>query len=189
MAFWTSAESEPKRNFRFKVTIGTAANDVLWWAKTVTTPSFEVSSVEHDFLDNKYYFPGRVTWNDVSLTLVDPITIDAVSVTNKYLVDSGYVVKNKTTATDTPKTISKNKAAGTPGPLKNFKIEVMNAEGKVIEAWTLNNPFITSAKYGDLDYSSDDIRTVELTIKYDWATCDTSGNSSAQGTGTFFEEQ
>jgi hypothetical protein len=187
MAFWTSAESEPKRNFRFKVTIGTGAASVLWWAKTVTTPSFEVSSVEHDFLDNKYYFPGRVTWNDVSLTLVDPITIDAVSVTNKYLVDSGYAVKDETTATNTPPTISKKKAAGPNGPFRDFKIEVMDAEGKVIEAWTLNNPFITSAKYGDLDYSSDDLRTVELTIKYDWASCDTSGNNLADSTGTFFE--
>ena len=42
MAFWSQNDVEPKRNFRFKVEItGLAANSVLWWAKTVTTPSFE----------------------------------------------------------------------------------------------------------------------------------------------------
>ena len=60
MAFWSTNSVEPKRNFRFQVEItGLSGNSVLWWAKTVTTPSFDVSEVEHDHLDNKYYFPGR----------------------------------------------------------------------------------------------------------------------------------
>ena len=126
MAFWSTNDVEPKRNFRFQVQITGltdlgAPTDILWWAKTVTTPSFDVSEVEHNYLDNKFYFPGRVSWNEVSLTLVDPISVDAVQIT--------------------------------------------------IEQWILNNPFIKSAKYGDLDYSSDDLRTVEMTIRYDWATC------------------
>ena len=58
----------------------------------------------------------------------------------------------------------------------------MNAEGKVIEAWTLNNPFIISAKYGDLDYSNDELRQVTLTLKYDWATC----TINAEQEKTFF---
>ena len=90
MSFWTNGGSaeDPKRNFRFKVQItGLGGNSVLWWAKTVSTPSFEVSESEHDFLDNKYYFPGRVTWSEVTLTLVDPISIDAVALTNELLIN------------------------------------------------------------------------------------------------------
>tara|TARA_R100001015_G_C4513387_1_gene84412 strand:+ start:91 stop:654 length:564 start_codon:yes stop_codon:yes gene_type:complete len=187
MAFWKSSESQPKRNFRFQVQLGTTAGDVLWWAKSVTVPSWDLSEVEHDFLDNKYYFPGRVTWSEVSLTLVDPISIDAVARTNDILAKSGYVVKDENQATgDQASTISKNKAVN-DGGLVVLQIEVLDATGKAIEVWKLNNPFIKSAKFGDLDYSSDDLRTVELTIRYDWATCDTSGNDKAAGTKSFFE--
>lgn len=175
MAFWTdqgAAGVEPKRNFRFKVQITgiQQGKDVLWWAKTVSTPSFEVSEVEHNFLDNKFYFPGRVSWNEVSLTLVDPISIDAVQITNDLLINSGYSIKDEQSAV-TPKTLSKNKATGTA--LQSIIISILNADGTAIEVWTLNNPFIKSAKYGDLDYSSDDLRTIEMSIRYDWASCTT----------------
>ena len=188
MAFWKSSESEPKRNFRFQVSLGTETNSVLWWAKTVTTPSWDVSEVEHDFLDNKYYFPGRVTWTEVSLTLVDPISVDSVAQTNAILTKSGYLIKDKAAGTGdgTAKTISKNKAVNSGG-LINFNIEVLDAEGKVVEKWELHNPFIKTAKFGDLDYSSDDLRAVELTVRYDWATCDTTGNTKATNSGTFFQ--
>lgn len=166
--FWSQNNVEPKRNFRFQVQLGPANSaPVYWWAKTVTTPSFEVSEVEHDYLDNKFYFPGRVTWNEINLTLVDPISVDAVASTNDLLTQTGYAVKGNETY---KKTMSKKQAA--TGPLETLKITVMNAEGEPLEIWTMKNPFIKSGKYGDLDYSSDDLRTVELTIRYDWAECE-----------------
>ena len=174
MAFWSSADVEPKRNYRWKVTLDAfGADNILWWAKTVTTPSFDVSEVEHNFLDNKYYYPGRVSWNEVSLTLVDPISPDAVFLTNQIIEKSGYVIPGDDVFAATKETISKAKsiAAG----FRNISIQVMNAAGETIETWTLNNPFIRSAKYGDLDYSSDDLRTVEMSIRYDWATCEVKG--------------
>ena len=51
-------------------------------------------------------------------------------------------------------------------------ITKINGDGKVLDTWELINPFIKSIKYGDLDYSSEDLRTVDLTIRYDWATCE-----------------
>ena len=178
MAFWSQNNVEPKRNFRFKVEItGLEENSVLWWAKTVTTPSFDVSETEHNFLDNKYYFPGRVSWNEVSLSLVDPISVDAVQLTNNLLEGAGYSIPSNIPANPSDfETISRNKASAKLG---DVTIAVLDADGKVIEQWLLRNAFLKSAKYGDLDYSNDDLRSVELTIRYDWATCDTTGNEDA----------
>ena len=39
----------------------------------------------------------------------------------------------------------------------------------VIETWKLINPFIKSVKYGDLDYSNDELIEIELGLRYDWA--------------------
>jgi hypothetical protein len=174
MAFWSQNDVEPKRNFRFQVqfTGFTGGTDVLWWAKTVTTPAFDVAEVTHDYLDNKYKFPGRVTWQDVSLTLVDPISVDAVYLTNQLIIDSGYVVPaGPTTRLDT---ISKKKATGA---IDNVIISILNAEGKAIEIWTLKQAFIKSAKYGDLAYDNDELRAIDISLAYDWAYCDTTGNN------------
>ena len=167
MAFWSTADVEPKRGFRFLVQIGT---DVVWWAKQVSTPSFDVGEVEHSFLGNKYYFPGKVSWTEVSLTLVDPVSPDAVFKTNEYLVNSGYMIPSEESMGEgQAETISKKKA--TEVGLKLINIQVLNADGDVIEDWSLNNPFIKSVKYGDLSYEDDNLRTIELGIRYDWATC------------------
>ena len=168
MAFWSTADVEPKRGFRFLVQIG---EDIVWWAKQVNTPSFDVGEVEHSFLGNKYYFPGKVSWTEVSLTLVDPVSPDAVHKTNEYLINSGYMVPSNVDQSDQLETISKIKA-NTIAFKSVFNIQVLSADGLVIENWTLNNPFIKSVKFGDLSYEDDALRTVELGIRYDWASCE-----------------
>ena len=175
MSFWSTNNVEPKRNFRFLVQFtgladlgeGLGGEDVLWWAKTVTTPSFDVSEVSHDFLDNKYYYPGRVTWNEISMTLVDPVSPDAVGQTNALLEAMGYVVPSNTNNLTSMSKVDAKDSLG------DIVISVLDSEGNPIETWTLQNPFIKSAKYGDLDYSNDELRTITLGLRYDWATCDT----------------
>ena len=70
-------------------------------------------------------------------------------------------------------TISKNQA--TQAGLGDLMIEVLDPNGTAIETWNLNNVFIKAAKFGDLDYSNDELRTIEMTIRYDWAHCTLSG--------------
>tara|TARA_Y100000004_G_scaffold192634_1_gene253545 strand:- start:82 stop:606 length:525 start_codon:yes stop_codon:yes gene_type:complete len=171
MAFWSEQSSEAKRNYRFRITLDGAA---IWWAKTVTLPSFDVSEVEHNHMDNKYYFPGRVSWSEVSMTLVDPIDPDAAQQLSNLLVKMGYNVPTETSA-QTKGTIDKSKNTIT------VLIEVVDMDGtQAVETWTLNNAFIKAAKFGDLDYSNDELKTVELTLRYDWAT-----HTAADGTDYF----
>tara|TARA_R100000152_G_C6744929_1_gene168597 strand:- start:105 stop:674 length:570 start_codon:yes stop_codon:yes gene_type:complete len=188
MAFWNSHESAPMRNYRWQVTIGgfkitgVSDTDVVWWAKTVSVPSWDMNEVEHDYFDNKFYFPGRVTWQDVELTLVDPVSPSAVEITNRILQGSGYEIAKQPGA---KKTLAKSKAANPGGAgMKSFKLELYDAEGTVKETWTLNNAFIKAAKYGDMDYANDDLRQISLTIKYDWASCTIGSNPEQFGKGS-----
>ena len=41
--------------------------------------------------------------------------------------------------------------------------------GDKIEQWTLKGAFISQANFGDLDFSSNDTATIELTLTYDYA--------------------
>lgn len=174
MAFWTENTTEPKRNFRWRVTMSQVGQynkgggSIVWWAKTVDTPSYQITETTHSFFDNEFKFPGRVQWQDVKMTLVDPATPNAVQMTNQMIIDSGYSIKGAQEFANNPTSITKvgaNKAVG------SVLIEIFNGQGEVAEEWTMHNPFITSVSFSTLDYTNDDLRTIDLTWKYDWAAC------------------
>lgn len=155
MAFWIERDNEPLRKFRFKIQVG--EDSVMWWAKSVTQPSPDVSMSEHQLINHKIKYPGIVTWNDIDINIVD-IDKKGLEYFNK-LISVGY-----------------NRSGNNDGIRKSqygsqvFSIQKIDAGGTPIETWDLINPFIKSIKYGDLDYSSDDLLEVTLTVAYDSAT-------------------
>ena len=178
--FWTDVSAEPKRKFRFKVII--FSDSVAWYAKSITAPSFEISSVEHHFSDHVFNYPGKVKWNDVSVTLIDPGgSDDVVNHTLALINNAGYRLPTmgEALSEDAFDTFSKSELVANNGQVS---LIATDESGVDLETWTLNNAFITSAKFGDFDYSSEDMREIELTFKYDWASCNVNGG------GTYFEK-
>ena len=174
MAFWASELSDtgkdPKRKYRFKVQIdglaGSESSSLIWWAKTFTKPNFSVSESEHTYLNHKFYFPGKVEWAKVSITFVDPVSpVNAVAQMNAMIRAAGYTLPGDANQLET---MSKSKASRALGTVNVSQID---AEGNIIETWTLMNPFITMVKYGDLAYSDDDLMELEIEFRYDWAEC------------------
>jgi len=173
MAFWLtqmdSSLKDPKRKFRFKVTIGGLDTNeaTAWWAKTVTKPSFQISAAEHKYLNHTMYYPGSVTWQDVTLTLADPANPDMTATFSDIIEQCGYIIPANATAEGAMETLSKGKSVSALGAIT---IDQLDAEGNSLETWTLMNPWLTDVKYGDLEYGSDDLTEISLTFKYDWAT-------------------
>ena len=58
------------------------------------------------------------------------------------------------------------------------------SEVKYYGEWVLKNAFLKSVKWGDLDYSQDEIVTVDVGITYDYATYHATENGLAYGVGT-----
>ena len=178
MSFWTSTALEPKRQYRFRLTItavggGKAIGNAIWFAKKVTIPQFTVGEIKHSFVDKTFYFPGRVEWNTIEATLVDPANPDAVDLTNKILVGSGYYVPAKADGTEDWGSMSKIEAATAIGEVI---IDVIDQNGNSIEQWRLINPFVKSVKFGELSYDSDELREIGIEFRYDYAICEIGGN-------------
>ena len=184
MAFWSdnfAGETElkdPKRKFRFRVEFGgiqggATGGQTLWYAKTATKPSFQINSAEHKYLNHTFYYPGSVTWQEVTVTMVDPTDPDMAATLSAIVEAGGY---SPPANSNDFTTMSKSSAAQALGTVI---VTQMDAAGNDLEQWTLWNAFITEVKYGDLEYGADDLTELSVTLKYDWARIKTAGKSVA----------
>lgn len=175
MAFWsTPASVEPKRQYRW---ILITDNIPRWIIKSVTKPVATTSDTAHKYFGYTYYYPGTTTWNTIDITLVDPVSPDAVNTIATMLRQSGY--KPPRSQNDLV-AISKDKANQAFG---RIAIEQRDAEGNFTERWVLNNPFITTADFGGtLSYEQDGLIDLKITLRYDWAELETSNNGNVTKT-------
>ena len=190
MTFWSAQYNpgnEPKRNYRFQIVFDNLvpnADPIVWFAKKVAKPKFTVTEAKHSFMDHHFYFPGRVEWDKVSMTLVDPASPNATDNILDMIARSGYKIPASAAAIGNS-SMSKGKANSALG---NIIIQQIDADGAVIEQWTLRNPFITNVGLPELTYDNDDIGEIELELRYDYAVCDVvNGDESKSGETVFFE--
>lgn len=165
MAFWSEKSVEPKRKFRW----------LLYWTgvpqfvvKSVKKPSYSVQTTAHQFLNYEFNYPGRVTWEDIQITIVDPVQPDSTKSLYKILENSGYVIPSNYNEAAAA-TISKEGMVDALGT--EIKLSQLDADGvNPIETWVVKNPLITSVDFDSLDYSADDLLNITISIKYDYAT-------------------
>ncbi len=187
--FWSDASIEPKRKYRFLLSFNGIPQ---WIVKTTGKPNFSVSESEHNFINYKFYYPGRLEWEEISMTLVDPVDPDASHTMLQLIENSGYVAPHNFLNDPQARgrnsnvvTFSKKRAVDAVGG--RVYIHSIDENGAPIETWTLYNPWIKNVNFGDLDYESDELVNVELTMRYDWADLETKVNPSAnlQRAGAF----
>ena len=178
MAFWTaitdSSAYDAKRNHKFRMIINNFGDQAQWYVKKVTKPSFTFTEATHKFMGKSYYFPGRIQWNTISVTLVDPINPDATAQMAAMLDAAGYTVPSiipLVTDTDAEhnaqwRTLSKG---GFVEAMGDMEIQQLNSAGEVLEIWKINQFFIKDVKFSELSYESDDLSEITIEFKYDWA--------------------
>ena len=177
--FWQNPALEPKRAFKFVLRIaGTNSFGVKQFlVKKVTKPAFTVSESEHKYLNHSFYFPGKVQWNEVAFTIVDTLGMaDGTVAMMELFKEMGYSLPaNPDTGPDALRTISKSSATNALGQVE---IVQLDSEGREREVWSLNNAWFKDVKFGDLDYDSEDMLNVEVSLRYDNANLRSSGGTN-----------
>jgi hypothetical protein len=191
MAFWNDQAVEPKRKFRWLLSVtpevGNADAKIPYWTiKKVNRPSYEIAEAEHKFINHTFYFPGRVTYNTVSFTIVDTANPDAAETLKQILYASGYALpKDDRTSTQS---ITKNAAVKSLGIVT---IELIGGggvntqpnqrpgegefgaseppAGKVLERWILHNAWVKKIEFSELDYEGDELTEINVELRYDYA--------------------
>ena len=98
---------------------------------------------------------GKLKWNDLTLTLFDPITPSGAQSVMEWV------------------RLHHESATGRDGYSSFYKkrvvIHQLSPLGEVIEEWILNGAFITESNFGSLDWGSEEVVNIEMTLRYDWA--------------------
>jgi hypothetical protein len=172
MPFWTNAApgtQDPKRNYRWIMLNGSIPQ---WVCKKVSKPSYEVSEAEHKYINHTFYYPGRIKWKEIKLTLTDGLQPDAVATMMAILQSSGY---HPPSNPDDTSTISKSRAVNSLG---DVEIHQIDENGRWIERWKLVNAWVKDAAFGELDYENDELISIEITLRYDFAVMETRNPSA-----------
>ena len=211
MSFWTDPGdpfrpfAEPKRPYRYMVRIdkfqggdpfanatrSEGKPEYLWYAVSCDKPAFNIEVSEHRLNNRIYKFPKGVTWEDITIVMVDTDCPSLAELLGRYLEDAGGPALNRDAGAlslvmrrrqaeqrtlagqfsvhsgDINTTVTKVSAVSALGLTNIYQLDM---DGRILEKWTLHGAFIKSVNWGKLDYNDDQFMNVTMTLTYDWAT-------------------
>ena len=143
---------EPKVQNRFVMFID---NIPSFMVKNVKAPTFTDNVIKLDHINSYRKIRGKREWEDMSMTLYDPITPSGAQAVMEWARTGYESVTGRAGYADFYK--------------KNVTFNLLGPVGDVIEEWQLVGAFITSAAFGDLDWATSDPVEVTVTLRYDYA--------------------
>lgn len=167
--FWTNPTTiEPLRQHRWLL-----SNGKVWvWAKSVKPPSHTIETQKYQIGNHKLNYPGLLEWQDVTVTIVD-LTGEKETFSNsqqlyEQIRVNGYNPKGEEDGISKTSLAAGVKSIFTAGNT-DLTISQIDSNGKKIQNWKLYDALIKDVTVGQLDYSSDELITIDLTIAYDHA--------------------
>lgn len=117
-------------------------------------PNLSVEETEINHLNAKVWIPGKAAWETITVTYLDVANAEMQSLWNWLATVYDF--------TDPINLhMGERRDWGGIGVLNMY-----DGCGVLIEQWQMQKMFPTSINFGDLDYSSSDIATIELTLRY-----------------------
>ncbi len=144
---------EPKRANRFILRFPSTLGINEWFVETAKRPSIKINSVAIPFLNTSTYVAGRFEWNEIGVTFRDPIGPSA----SQALMEWVRLCAESVTG----------RMGYAAGYKKNVDLEMLDPTGVAVEKWILVGCQITSAGFGDLGYTGDDLANIDMTIQPD----------------------
>ncbi len=143
---------EPKLSNRFIMEIdGIPA----YLVKTTGRPNLVLNEVVLDHINVKRYVKGKAEWQQLTVTLYDPIVPSGAQSVMEWVRLHHESVTGRDGYSDFYK--------------KDITFNVLGPVGDKVEEWTLKGAFIQSATFSDMDYSATNVSDISLTLRYDYA--------------------
>jgi hypothetical protein len=143
---------EPKMKNRYVMEI---ENIPSYLVKAANRPSIQFEPIVLDHINVKRKLKGKGDWQDITITLYDPIVPSAAQAVMDWIRLGHESITGRDGYADFYK--------------KDITFYMLGPVGDKIEQWTLKGAFISQANFGDLSFDSNEPATIELTLTYDYA--------------------
>jgi hypothetical protein len=143
---------EPKVQNRFIMYIdGIPA----YMIKAAGRPSLNNNPITLDHINLKRKIKGKSEWQDLEITLYDPVVPSAAQAVMEWVRLAHESVTGRNGYADFYK--------------KDVTINVLGPVGDKVEEWTLKGAFPASVNFNSLDWATSDALMTNVTLAYDYA--------------------
>jgi len=125
-----------------------------YMVKAASRPSIQFENVVLDHINVKRKLQGKGEWQDITITLYDPIVPSAAQSVMEWIRLGHESITGRRGYADFYK--------------KDIDLYMLGPVGDKIEQWKIKGAFIQAANFGDLAFESNDVATIELTISMDY---------------------
>lgn len=145
---------EPLRKNRWILRFPADLGIQEWYVATAKRPGVSQQAKAIPFLNSETYVAGRYVWDEMTVTLNDPIGPSA-----------SQAVMEWERLTSESLTGRQGYAAGYK---RDVELAMLDPTGVVVQLWILKNCFMTKADFGDLNYSDDGVAQITMTLRPDY---------------------
>lgn len=154
-----------KRKFRWTFEVyksnGTGGQGELWvpqhFVKMAARPNISIEETEIHHLNAKTYIPGKGTWETITVTYYDIANTGTDNIGLWNWLAQVY---------DFTKPAQLKQNALRKGYAGIGVCTMYDGCGNALEIWTLGDAWPTAVNFGELDYSSSEECTIEVTLRY-----------------------
>ena len=144
---------EPKVSFRFLMTIAGIPSYII---KAAAMPNLDNGQINIDFNNTDFKVKAKSRWQNIQVTLYDPVDPSGAKAVHDWIK------------------IHHNSQSGVDGFAfseykKDLTLQAMDPKVSAVETWTLYGAYIKTSNWGQMDWSTDEAKTIELEIAYDYA--------------------
>lgn len=147
-----------KRKFRWTFRVDNICQNGFveeHFVKIAARPNLSIEETEINFLNAKTWIPGKASWETITVTYYDVATMD-----NRSLWDWLASVYDFTDPVYLRMGSMRQEYAG------RGTLTMYDGCGTALEQWILNDLWPQAVQFGELDYSSSEEATIELTLRY-----------------------
>ena len=141
---------EPKRGYRWVLAI--EGIDAFLMSST-KRPDITIGKSDIKFINSYRNIAGKLTFGSISVKLHDPIAPSGAQQVMEWIRTHYESVSGRAGYADFYK--------------RDIQLKMLDPVGTVVELWDIKGAFITSANFGTLDYGSEEIMGIDLTLEVD----------------------
>jgi len=141
---------EPKRKNRWVLMIEGIDAYIM---KTTARPTIATDEVEVPFINSRRYLAGLTKFNEMAVTLYDPIAPSGAQQVMEWIRLTFESVSGRSGYADFYK--------------RDIQMKLLDPVGTVVELWDIKGAWIKEGNFGELTYEDGTLAEISLTLRYD----------------------